>query len=39
MRYALTLQHFNLPQLHHDVFGLLSLLSYPLVLQSAGQNS
>jgi hypothetical protein len=31
--HALTLQHFNLPQLHHDVFRLLSLPSHLLVLQ------
>lgn len=35
-RLALTLQHFNLPQLQHDVFGFVSLSSHSLVLLKMG---
>ena len=35
-RLALALQHFNLPQLQNDIFGLLSFASHPLVLLKTG---
>jgi len=33
---ALSLQHFNLPQLQHDLFGFVSLSSHLLVLLKMG---